>query len=441
MHVEWFITGVLAVSTFFYYARVLPLRWSKYSVKRFEKKLFWNTLALRIIWIFCYYAFTMLVWDTPWEQPIGTSMDSGGYFNTGMWVTDMIKNSSLHVYWNYGLQTGLSDLGYPFYLGIMNLFSGDSILFSRLFNAVFDAWSAILVYRLASRNFGETIGRMSAVFVMIMPLMFFYAGLTMKESLMGMLCLWFLERTDLMMRSRSFSLIQIFFVVLLIGLIFFFRSALAIVAVMSLLAALVFTSHRIIGWGRRILISFFILSIIAVFMGGYIMQQAEEIKQQSTIAGDVNLEFRANRKGGNELAKRLSAAVFAPVIFTVPFPTMVDIPGQPTQQLLNGANYIKNVMSFFCIAALVMLFRKGQWRKHALLIAFLCGYMAALGLSSFAHAGRFHQPAVPLELIFSAFAICNYNPKYKKYYIWFLCFIFVVVIAWTVFKLAGRGMI
>jgi hypothetical protein len=88
-----------------------------------------------------------------------------------------------------------------------------------------------------------------------------------------------------------------------------------------------------------------------------------------------------------------------------------------------------------------MMIKAGRWRKYVLPLAFLCGYMVALVLSSFAHAGRFHQPAVPLELMFAAFAICNINEKYKRYYTWFLAFEVIVIFGWTYFKLAGRGMI
>jgi hypothetical protein len=131
--------------------------------------------------------------------------------------------------------------------------------------------------------------------------------------------------------------------------------------------------------------------------------------------------------------------MFAPIIWVIPFPTMVDVPGQELQQTLNGANYVKNILSFFCIFSLFLLIKNKQWRKHALPLAFMCGYLVAVGVSHFAHSGRFHQPTVPLILMFAAFAICNISRMQIRWFNYFLVFEFIVIIGWTWFKLAGRG--
>jgi hypothetical protein len=451
MDVEWFLTGIVSVVCFFHFSNTLPRKWANYSVKKFEKKIFWNTIILRLIWVLCFYAFTMRVWDTPWEMPIGSSLDSPGYFGDGEWIAEAIKEGEFQAFWNYGAR---DDLGYRFIMAILIILTNGSILLSRLFNILFDAWAVVLLYRLAARNFGENVGRLAGIFVMIMPLMFYYTGITMKESLMGMLCIWFVERADLMFRERDFSFVKVVVVLLLAGCLFFFRTALGMVTIMSLLAAVVFTSGMVVGWKKKIMVGFFVISIIGVFMGGYIMQKAEELQQQREFTEQHNLEFRAKREGGNAFARNLSTAVFAPVIFTVPFPTMVDVPGQPIQQMLNGANYIKNIMSFFCLLAifilikgkypkfsLLLLIKNKQWREHVLPLAFMCGYLAAVGLSNFAHSGRFHMPVVPFQLMFAAFAICNISKKQAEWFNYFLVFEFVAIVFWTWFKLAGRGMV
>ena len=58
-----------------------------------------------------------------------------------------------------------------------------------------------------------------------------------------------------------------------------------------------------------------------------------------------NMEWRSTRDNGNVYAKYASTAVFAPMVFTFPFPTMVrPYEGQEAQQLLNGGNFVKNII-------------------------------------------------------------------------------------------------
>ena len=60
----------------------------------------------------------------------------------------------------------------------------------------------------------------------------------------------------------------------------------------------------------------------------------------------------------------------------------------------------------------------GEWRKHVFPIAMLIGYLLALVLSVFAQSGRFHLPAIPLELMFAAYGI-SILYKDKMYRRWF----------------------
>jgi hypothetical protein len=120
---------------------------------------------------------------------------------------------------------------------------------------------------------------------------------------------------------------------------------------------------------------------------------------------------------------------------------MVEIPGQTWQQLCAGGNFIKNVLSFFVILLFAMLLIQRKWRPYTFPIAVLCGYLLALTMSSFAHSGRFHMPAVPLELMFAAAGMCLYPNESKKIWKPVLLFEMVVIIGWNWFKLKGRGLI
>jgi hypothetical protein len=121
---------------------------------------------------------------------------------------------------------------------------------------------------------------------------------------------------------------------------------------------------------------------------------------------------------------------------------MVAIEGQNIQQLQNGGYYLKNILSFFCIFALITLLPKKRWTNNVMIIAFLLGYLMALGLSSFAQSGRFHHPAIPVEMIFAAYGISQIKTvKQAKWFDYFLVVEFFVIIFWNWFKLRGRGLV
>jgi len=437
LQLQYLFLGIVSVVSFFYFSNKLPLKWAKLSTKKFEKKLFWYVLLLRFSWIFIFYGYTMTFWGTPWEQPIGNPIDSFGFWNWGQETGDFIRRGELIEMAIATYEAGwLDDFGYPIILGFISLIFDDSIIATRLAHPFFDAWAAVLLYRLAVRNFGEAAGRLSAIFMMLMPMLIFYSGTTMKESTMTMLVVWFLERTDAMLRGAKISVINIVVSVLLASSFFLFRDVLSLVAIMAILGAVVFTHSKVVGWKKKVLIGLFMISVGGVVLGGHTATQLEQRIEDREFAGDANLQNRARQ---NELAGELTEFVFAPLMFTIPFPTMINIPHQPVQQMLNGGFYIKNILSFFVILILFVLLKNNNWRKYALCIFFMCGYLAVLAFSPFAHSGRFHVPIVPVQLMFAAFAICNITKKQAQWFNYFLVFQFIVIIFWNWFKLSGRG--
>jgi phosphoglycerol transferase MdoB-like AlkP superfamily enzyme len=131
------------------------------------------------------------------------------------------------------------------------------------------------------------------------------------------------------------------------------------------------------------------------------------------------------------------------MIFTIPFPTMTEVLGQENQMMIHGGNFVKNITSYFTIMALFVLLFSGKWRQHVLPLAVLVGYLVVLVFSNFAHSERFHQPILPLSLMFAAYgiSIMNQYPWIKRYFNYWCVLMFIAAIAWNWFKLAGRGMI
>ena len=257
---------------------------------------------------------------------------------------------------------------------------------------------------------------------------------------MVFLTVLFVERADFMLRQPKFSVKDWILPVLIAFVLFTFRTALAAVLVMALVCAFIFSPGRKLPTWKKITYSLFFILIMLLVVKVEIVQEVQDLWAGRGDNQDKGMEWRSQRAGGNVFAKYAGAALFAPLIFTIPFPTMVDIPMQENQMMLNGANYIKNIMSGFTIFALLLLLFRKEWRKYILPLAVMGGYLVVLVFSNFAQSERFHFPALPFELMFAAYGISQLKAKHKTWFNIWIVFICIVIVGWSWFKLAGRGM-
>lgn len=257
---------------------------------------------------------------------------------------------------------------------------------------------------------------------------------------------WFLCRADEWLTSGRPKPWKIVETVVACGLLFTFRSALAVVSIMAIIATIMLNDTKVMSWGKKIGMSAILAIVILGFVGGPTLQKlTEDLDFERTQKNkETMMEYRAKRsENGNTFAKYASATVFAPLIFTIPFPTMVyTTQDQEMQTMVNGGNFEKNLLSFFVILSMFVLLFSGEWRRHVFPIAMLIGYLVALVISDFAQSGRFHMPAVPLEMMFAAYglSLCGTNPKYKRWYTYALAACFVFCLAWNYIKLKGKGL-
>ena len=442
---KWWIFGIISVVGFFHFANRQSKLWLNIRPTTFSKRLFWGAFVLRVLWVLISY-YLYFQWT-------GTafSIDAGDelfYDEIGHYGASLMRDGNFVIYnpmVKYAGDIAFSDMGYPIYLSIIYYIFFDSILMARIIKAIFSAWTAVLVYKVASRNFGESTGRMAGIFCMLMPNLIYYCSFQLKEIEMVFLAMLFVERADWLLRQPKLKAMQTVAVMLIPLALFTFRTALAATLVAAFFCALLLTTGCVSGFGKRAVLVI-VAAIFAVTMFMTSTSIGSEVSQMWQARGSgqqANMEWRSRRDNGNAFAKYAGAAVFAPMIFTIPFPTMSEVPGQENQKMIHGGNFVKNIVSYFTIMALLILLVTGNWRKHVLPLAVLCGYLVVLVFSSFAQSERFHLPILPLTLMFAALGISliKDNPWMKKYFNYWCVLMFLAAIAWNWFKLAGRGMI
>lgn len=441
MNWYWFLFGTVEVVSFFYFSNLLTKKWSNYSTKLFIKKLFYSSLIIRMSWVFISYVFFLEMTGQPFD--FGAA-DSLLYDELGRVGSELISNGVLNVFPGldkYAGGLGFSDSGYPTYVSFIYFFTGKSILILRLIKTLWGAWTCVLVYKLATRNFGENTGRIAAIFCMLMPNMIYYCGLHLKEVEMVFLTVLFIERADNVLRIKRFNFLDIFSPILITIFLFSFRTALGISALFALFTTLLVSSSKVIKLSKRVFISVWIIGTVAYFVGGTISIEVENLWAARETNQKETLEWRAKRESGNSFATYASSAIFAPLIFIIPIPTEIDISTQMEQQLLHGGNFVKEIIAFFVFFSLFWIIKEKKWRDFSLLGAFMLGYLVIIAMSAFAQSERFHQPALPFLLVFAALGISKTTNKTKLYFTWYMFFLFVVILVWNWFKLAGRGMV
>ena len=437
MPVKWWMFGLISVLGFFYFANRQTKLWLKTRPMAFAKKLFWSAFAIRVVWVLISY---WLYYEWTGTGFSINAADELLYDAIAHYAANMLREGDWHLY------TNVRDYsGYPMYLSLIYWIFFDSILIARLIKAALSAWTAVLIYKTASRNFDESTGRMAGIFCMLMPNLIYYCSFQLKEVEMVFLAMLFVERADWLLRQPKLKFMPTMAVMLIPMALFMIRTALAATLVMAFFCALLLTTGRVSGIGKRIVLSVAALGFVIVMMFTS-TSIGDDVKQMWNTRGSTqqsNMEWRTTRDNGNKFAKYASATVFAPMIFTIPFPTMTETPHQENQKMIHGGNFVKNILSYFTIMALFILLFTGNWRKHVLPLAVLCGYLVVLVFSNFAQSERFHLPILPLTMMFAALGVSlmKENPWIKTYFNYWCVLMFLAAIAWNWFKLAGRGMI
>lgn len=443
----WLVASI-SVVLFFYGGKSMSQSWAGIKEKRFLRNIFVAGFAIRLLWVlYCYWFFNPEHYnnvfgdsaDVEWFMPFGKAI--------AQWISDGFNVSFEQLRKTWG--SAIDDVGYPIWLGIGYAIWGEwsDVFMPFVVKCIIGAYCSICIYRIAKRHFGEGTARLAAIFVCVNPNMIYWCATMMKEAEMVFFVCLGVDNFDRVLSSGKQYTFKALIPGILAGLaLMFFRAALGLVFFLAVFAHVIMSSKRVMSTGKKILAGVLVTAVLAVSMGDRIRTQSQELfdAAQSSERHEQNLEFRANRKGGNSFAKYAGTAVFAPLIFTIPFTTFnVANESQYFQIQLSGGSYIKNIFSFFVILVFLMMLISGEWRRHVFILAYTAGYLMVLVVSSFAQSGRFHMPIWPMLMLFAAYGIqiAKGNAKLRRGFTWVLVAEVVVCLAWNWFKLKGRGMI
>ena len=441
------IIASVSVVLFFYGGQSMSKNWERKKDKTFVRNIFVAGLVVRLIWVFyCYFIFN----PDYWGSTFGDGADVEWYMPFGKAIAEWLKGENpisfetLRKTWH----SSIDDVGYPFWLAMVNIITGgeSDVFVPFIIKAIVSAYCSVSIYHIAKRHYGEGVARIAALFMVFNPNMIYWCGNMFKEAEMVFLVCLSVDNFDRVLNSgKRFTFKSLMPGMLATIALMFFRSALGILIFLAVFAHIIMASQRVMSTGKKVLAGVLVGAVLAVSMGDRIRTQSEELLHRAqSDRQKVNMEWRSHRKGGNSFAKYAGAAVFAPLIFTMPFPSFNEaLESQVLQRQLSGGSYIKNILSFFVILVMIMMLISGEWRRHVFILAYTVGYHMILVMSEFAQSGRFHMPVIPMLMLFAAYGIqiAKTNARVRKWLPMVLVAEVVICLAWNWFKLKGRGMI
>ena len=435
MKFGYIVLGLVCVIGFF----SLTVYWSERrnaSEKNFLKTLFFIALALRLVWVVASYFYYIDATGIPFEFDTG---DALGYHEEAKWLNEEGWGKVWQYYFGPS-SYGISDVGYPLYLTFLYSIFGPVIIIPRFLKAFLSAYTCVLIYKLSSRTFGETVGRMSAIMTALMPNLIIYCGYHLKETEMLFLEVAFLERMDYLIRSKKVFVWNVFLPSLLALFLFFFRTILGAAAVFSFATVLVLSNAQTMrkGWKRTALIAYGILGL-AVVGGGAIMTEVEglwEEREENVTSKRYEQTIR-----GNQWAQYATGTVMTPMVFVLPFSTMVDVDRQYAQQTKHGGNFIRNFMGFFALLAIYEAIRRKKWKDFILIGSFVFAYLGVVSISGFSNSERFLLPGLPCLIMMWAYGVSSLREKTYRLLSPWCFFVFAMEFGWAFFKLGSRGLL
>ena len=437
MQQKWMLWGAGEVLFFFLLTALFYPRWKNDDTKRFKWKVFLVAFVIRGLYAFvmCYYYYL--------ETGIGFeygAADSIGYHSLAAQLSRYVKAGYVSYVFKYlhAYTMGWSDQGYTLWLTLLYTIFGRSWLVPRLFKALMSAYLCVVVYKLGTRTFGERTGRLAAVMTVFTPILIQICGLHTKETELIFLSLLALERMDYLIRSKRYTVWNIVFPILLTGLAFGFRTIVGMCLIFAFLVFVVLSSKELVPKKGKIITVAAVVVVFFVFLFSPVGREMKVIYRLKFT--DLSYQTEKYAAEGMKHSELAHSWILAPGAFVLPLSPMVE-EAPDHNKMIHGSTYVTNFLAFFAMLALVIAFRQKRWRDFSLIGAYELSYLAIIMFSFAANSERYHEPAVPLIVLMSAYAMTHLQRKELKIFYVYCVVLLVALVVWNWLKLSARGLV
>lgn len=431
----WIVWGVGEVLFFFLLSWLFYSRWKQNDTKHFTRKVFFTALGIRVVYVvlMCYYFYYQT--GIPFEYD---AADSLSYHKTAVYLSGFVKSGYFKYVFQYlnAFTMGFSDQCYTLWLTLIYTIFGRNILTPRIFKALMSAYMCVAIYKLGTRTFGERTGKLAAVLCVFMPTLVHICGLHLKECEMIFLTVLALERMDYVIRTKKYTIWNIAFPIILTALTFGFRTIIGMALIFAFVVFVVISDGLVTKRTKIITVSAVVLVFFAFLFSpvGYEMRNIYRLKFTDNSYNEKKYENLGMNHSG--LAKNV---YMAPGAFVLPLSSMVDV-ANDNQKLMNGSMYVKNLLAYFAMLAIVIAFRDKKWRNFSLIGAYELAYLFMIMFSFAANSERYHEPAIPFILLMAAYSMTRLRRKELRVYYIYCVLLAIAIVGWNWLKLSARGL-
>ena len=437
LQLKWMLWGIGEVLFFFVLTTVFYPRWKDDDPKRFQRKVFWTALGIRAVYAFviCYYFYYQT--GKAFEYDVG---DSYWYHTTAAHLSRFVRHGYISYVFKYlnAYTMGFSDQGEVLWLTLVYTIFGRNLLTPRLLKALMSAYLCIVVYKLGTRSLGERTGRLAAVMCVFMPILVQICGLHTKEMEMIFLSILALERMDYLVRSKKYTVWNIAFPILLVGLTFGFRTIVGMCLIFAFLVFILLSSNELVKKKSKIIILSTTALVFLVFLFSSVGWEMKIIYKLKF--SDLNAQTEKYDSLGFKHAELAQSKYLAPGAFVLPLAPMVE-ESPDNNKMIHGSTFVKNFLAFFAMLAFVVAFRQKKWRDFSLIGAYELSYLGIIMFSFAANTERFHEPAIPLLILMAAFSMTHLRRKDLILFYVYCGLLFVALFVWNWLKLSARGLV
>lgn len=431
----WMAWGVGEVLFFFLLSWLFYSRWKQDDTKRFLRKVFFVALGIRIVYVvlMCFYFYYQT--GAPFEYDAADSMS---YHAKAVYLAKCLKAGYFKYIFQYlnAFTMGYSDQGYTLWLTLLYLVFGDNILIPRLFKALMSTYMCVVLFRLGTRTFGERTGKLVAVLCVFMPTFIHICGLHLKECEMIFLAVWTIERMDYVIRSKKYTFWNIAFPIILIALTFGMRTIIGITLIFAFVVFVVISDGLVNKRTKIVAVS----AVAVVFFAFLFSPVGNEMRKIYRLKfTDKNYNEQKYEKLGMKHSELVKNVFMAPGAFVLPFSSMVEV-SNDNQKLMNGSMFVKNLLAYFAMLAIVIAFRDKKWRNFSLIGAYELAYLFMIMFSFAANSERYHEPAIPFILLMSAYSMTRLKRKELRCYYVYCVLLVVALVGWNWLKLSSRNL-
>jgi hypothetical protein len=436
----WLTMNFLVIVFFFYKLNKITSSTYYMGSVAFTSKIFWYAWLSRLVTMIILYVVALYTWDKPFY--VG-AVDAIKYHRVATEVAELIDLGNLRAILPYVMAQydGLPDnIGVPLFIGLLYSIFGVSPLFAKVVLTLIGTGTVIFTYKTTRLIWNESVAKVAAIILAFFPLSLFYSSVILKEEFVVFLVSISIFLTTKMIVTRKIKLFQLISLICAMALIFLFRTAAG-----TLIVSLVAISLVINRFGGNIGVA--IVFTILLYLG---------LVTMINVFGDVDYyigrleefdDFSEKRissiSEGNTLATIAGTPIYIALSFISPFPAMVktpiaeNLPHDDTYYWIGGL-IVWNFLMFFGFTGLWHAMKESS-KKGFVIWGYAVGYSIILGVTAMFTAVRFGYNIMPVFCILIAVGIS----KLKKIRPWRFYLIGAVglILAWNIFRLAGRGML